>query len=380
MDDELAKSTFPPGIDWVKHTRIILTLVSIVVLLCLTAIVMGIYVWDHGLIADGVFLNRVDIGHLTPTAAQDKMEKELAQYLNQPVEFRIDNEKRFLSLAELGYAYDLKSSLNRAYAIGRQGGLTEKVVDKIKASRGLKLNIAGHWNETTLRQTLKTAFSFLNHAPTDASLRLENNIISVTPETPGKEIDFSALAAVVESLDPNHLHPIQIQRQTTQASVTSAQLEKLKPNKLLSTYSTQFSPQQENRTHNIFLATEALDKLLLKPGEEFSFNDRVGARTPDAGYREALIIENNTFVPGIGGGVCQVSSTLYNAALAAGLKITERHPHALPVNYVPPGRDATVAYGTLDLKFSNTLQGYLQIRSEVTGDTVTFSLYGPQDS
>ena len=95
----------------------------------------------------------------------------------------------------------------------------------------------------------------------------------------------------------------------------------------------------------------------------------------EAGYKEALIIEGNTFTPGLGGGVCQVSSTLYNVVLLANLEVIERHPHSLPVSYVPPGRDATVSFPVLDFKFKNSTDAYLQICSFVEGDTLTFQLY-----
>jgi vancomycin resistance protein YoaR len=121
---------------------------------------------------------------------------------------------------------------------------------------------------------------------------------------------------------------------------------------------------------------EALDGVVLTPGEEFSFNKTVGERTASAGYKEALIIVNDEFVPGLGGGVCQVSSTLYNAVENANLTITERHPHSLEITYVPPGQDATVAYPYLDFKFANNTSGLLLIRSSIHGNTLTFELYG----
>lgn len=375
------KTLLPNGIDWIKHTRMIITLVSIVILLVTAGIVMGIYVWDRGLIADGVSLNGVTIGHMSPQAAKEKMEQELKRYLSRAVEFTLENsEKRFLTLAELGYTYELEPALNKAYAIGRTGNIFRKIFDKVKASKGLKLDAAGMWNESTLENALKTAFASLKQAPTDASFRLEGNDIVISPETPGKEMNIKALAAVVKNLKPDDLHPIQAVWTPIQPTITAAQLEKLKPTKLLSTYSTQFNPEQTNRSHNIRLAAESIDNIILKPGEEFSFNEWVGERTVSKGYLEAPVIVGNALVPGIGGGVCQVSTTLYNAVLNAGLTITERHPHALPVTYVPPGRDATVSYGTLDFKFRNTSNGFLRIHSEVNGGTLTFSLYGPPDN
>lgn len=140
-------------------------------------------------------------------------------------------------------------------------------------------------------------------------------------------------------------------------------------------YSTYFDSSQVNRTENIRLAAKALDGKLLAPGERFSFNESVGERTAEAGYKVAMIIVGKEFVPGLGGGVCQVSSTLYNAVSLAGLEILERHAHSLEITYVPYGQDATVAYGVLDFKFRNNTEDDLLIRSSVEGGTLTFQLY-----
>lgn len=140
-------------------------------------------------------------------------------------------------------------------------------------------------------------------------------------------------------------------------------------------YSTTFDSSQVNRTENIRLATKALNGKLLAPGVRFSFNESVGERTAEAGYKEALIIEGDVFTPGLGGGICQVSSTLYNAAILAKLEIVERHHHTLPISYVPPGQDATVAFPFLDFKFRNSTEKYLLIRSLLKGNTLTFQLY-----
>jgi Uncharacterized vancomycin resistance protein len=143
----------------------------------------------------------------------------------------------------------------------------------------------------------------------------------------------------------------------------------------VSKYSTKFDLTLVNRTDNIRLAAKALDGILLAPGARFSFNRSVGERTAEAGYKEALIILEDTFIPGIGGGICQVSSTLYNAAVLAHLEILERHVHSLPVNYVPPGQDATVSFPDLDFKFRNSLAFSLKIRSSIVGNTLTIALW-----
>ena len=143
---------------------------------------------------------------------------------------------------------------------------------------------------------------------------------------------------------------------------------------LIAQYATNFDSSMVNRTKNVSLAAKALDGKLLAPGEQFSFNDCVGERTAEAGYKEALIIEGDAYTPGLGGGVCQVSSTLYNAVILANLEIIERHRHSLPVNYVPSGQDATVSYGILDFKFRNSTNADLLIRSLIDDNTLTVQI------
>ncbi len=131
-----------------------------------------------------------------------------------------------------------------------------------------------------------------------------------------------------------------------------------------------------NRAHNVQLATSICNYVLLMPGDVFSFNQVVGPRTIELGYRNAPVIEGGQLVPGAGGGVCQVSSTLYNAVLAAKLKVIERYRHSKPVRYVPEGRDATVAYDYLDLKFMNNRGSPIIIRGWADSSRVGFSIMG----
>lgn len=130
------------------------------------------------------------------------------------------------------------------------------------------------------------------------------------------------------------------------------------------------------RNHNISVASAAIDGTLLSPGEVFSLNGVVGKRTQARGYRTATVFVDAEKVPGIGGGVSQVTGTLFNAAALAGLAITEVHPHSRPVSYLPLGRDATVAYGEKDLKFVNTTGAPVYVACSLQGTTLTATLFG----
>lgn len=148
---------------------------------------------------------------------------------------------------------------------------------------------------------------------------------------------------------------------------------------LLSSYTTYFDGENSPRVSNIKLASGKISGCVLPPGESFSFNARVGARTEKNGFKKAKIIEDGRFVYGVGGGVCQVSTTLYNAALLAGLEVTEYHPHSLSVSYIAPSRDAMVSGTYSDLKFKNTAQSNVYVRVLAGDSYVRCELYGLPD-
>jgi len=140
------------------------------------------------------------------------------------------------------------------------------------------------------------------------------------------------------------------------------------------TYETELGDRGKNRMKNIRTAAQKLTGAVIAPGEEFSFNRRVGARTVKAGYRVAPIIVEGKKEKGVGGGICQLSTTLYNAALKAGFDITERHEHTKEVGYVESGRDATVNYGHADLKIVNTGDRPVVIKCEVLRRAIRVTL------
>ena len=144
--------------------------------------------------------------------------------------------------------------------------------------------------------------------------------------------------------------------------------------KIISGYYTRLINSPAGRTKNVELSLKAIDGTVLPSGHIFSFNRVVGQRTAAKGYQYAPIFVGQKVVPGIGGGICQTSSTLYNAVLNTGLPILERHPHSMPVNYIPRGRDASISWGSADLKFKNNRPLAVKIRGHIIQDYVVFAL------
>lgn len=152
----------------------------------------------------------------------------------------------------------------------------------------------------------------------------------------------------------------------------------LKPSFLVtrSQFYTTYTTSSAERKSNISLAVKSLNNVFVDVGGEFSFNQTVGPRTENRGYKSAKIIVNGKFTDGVGGGVCQVSTTLYNAVLLAGLKITEYHPHSLPVSYIAPSFDAMVNSGSADLRFINNTHNPIIITATADGDRIKFTILG----
>lgn len=147
----------------------------------------------------------------------------------------------------------------------------------------------------------------------------------------------------------------------------------------LGDYTTFFNPQELQRTNNVRLAAMALNNRLIPPGEVFSFNNTVGERTASMGYSPAIVFVNQSMVKDIGGGICQDSSTLYQAVRQANLAVVEKHTHSLPVSYVERGQDATVSYGILDFQFRNDTKGYILISANTGFNWLRIRLLGLAD-
>ena len=146
----------------------------------------------------------------------------------------------------------------------------------------------------------------------------------------------------------------------------------------LATFTTRFDPASASRAHNVRLAAERIGGTVLPPGGEFSFNKVVGRRTRENGVEEAAVILNGEFAAGVGGGVCQTSTTLFGAALRAGMEIVESRPHSLPVGYVPPSQDAMVSEAS-DMRFRNPRPYPVYILALIGRESVGFTLFGMPD-
>jgi vancomycin resistance protein YoaR len=216
----------------------------------------------------------------------------------------------------------------------------------------------------------------VDRPPSDAEFVVSGGSVAVKPSLPGLGLDVAAArkAILAAALSPTE-RTARLLVEKTAPERTTREARAMGITGLVAGYTTAYGGEP-NRLHNVRLVAQLVDGALIAPGAEFSFNKTTGERTPERGFLEAPVIINGELQNGIGGGVCQVSTTVFNAAFDAGLSITSRTNHALYISHYPQGRDATVNYPDTDLRFQNDTDKWLLLRTFVGASELTVNLYG----
>ncbi len=239
-----------------------------------------------------------------------------------------------------------------------------------------KIAIAGPGAEAWFKRLRKT----VERAPVDAAFVVEPGGIRIANDKPGLSIDMPATAkALLAAATSATARTAPLSVRTAPAGRSTADAKAMGINGVVGSYHTTYGGIP-SRLHNVALVSELIDGALIAPGKTFSFNGTTGERTAEKGFEEAPVIINGELQTGLGGGICQVSTTVFNAVYEAGLQIDERTNHALYISHYPLGRDATVNYPDLDLTFTNDTDHWLLLRTFVGTGSLTVNLYGtPQN-
>lgn len=262
-----------------------------------------------------------------------------------------------------------------AYSVGRNGSFTENMLAQMRCALfGYAVELEAGYDTELLKQKLQGIATEIHTDPVNAFCAIDTSgNVYPYPGIVGKKLDTEALQAQIEPALPRFEFP-QLALQPVEQPPFIKTEDIAAIDTVLAVYTTTFYPGE--RGENIILAASHLDNILIKSGNEFSFNDTVGPRTAKAGYNNAGVIIEGRMEQDIGGGVCQVSSTLYNAILLAGLTPTVRTAHFYPSAYCPPGLDATVADGLIDFRFRNSLKHNVYLRSVTDGSSLTIYVLG----
>jgi len=286
-------------------------------------------------------------------------------YNNDALTKEVDDFAQSVDMSLNAYAVDSENSTLIVNGDALGGGIdTEATVQNIIASIGLaKVENASAVTSNTKTPAEKAAYirDKLPTDPVDASAVSENGQVVIVPEKDGIDFDQTALETAIAKGGTVTV-PITIKA----PNITESKLEEVLFRDTLSEYTTSYA-MDGSRSNNIAVAAGKINGNILLPGDTFSFNSTVGERTFASGFAIAHVYSAGQIIDGVGGGICQVSTTLYNAVLYADLDVVERHNHSFTVGYVPLGQDATVSYNGPDFKFKNSTNYPIKIVASTSG-------------
>lgn len=320
-------------------------------------------------VARGVFIGeRRPPEDTSPTEWLIRRSEDLKQ---RKVHLQHEDEIIDATLGQLGVSIDVNATLERAEQIGHTGSIIRRLRDTQKARRGeIEVPLVFFVNRERARDFLSTLSDRFYRAPIDAKLDVDNKKRIVEQE--GRALDIEASIDAIAAGAHEEEETILLSVRSVAAAVTLNDLANVDIERVLSSYETTFVTWGDGvgRSGNIQRAAAKIDGTILLPGQAFSFNEKVGPRTAENGFKIAPEIQGDELVTGFGGGTCQVSSTLHAAALFGAMDVLERQNHSRPSSYTPPGMDATVSYPVVDLKLKNNFPFPIMIHAYLPKPTV----------
>jgi len=337
----------------------------------LLVVVVGVFYLAGGgdEINRGVSIGSVDVGGMTKEEARRAVQED-ASATFEKISFGTGEEGFSVSGDDLGIKVDAASAVDEAYSVGRRGNVFQHLSDASRSYLGgVKVDLDASYDKDKARSVLKAQAEQFNEEPQNASFSVtDDGKIEVKEAENGRVLDQEETLANLEGALKNMSGHVPIaEGPTPKPKITTAEVQSYRPKEVIGEYQTDFRwDSNPNRKYNMKLAAGAVNNTVLAPGEVFSFLEQ----TKSLHYKEAKTFSNGGIGVANGGGLCQVSSTVYMAANYAGLQIVERHPHYAVLPYIKPGFDATVwfgenGWGALDMRFKNTTDGYIVVREWV---------------
>ncbi|MCR3956465.1 MAG: VanW family protein [Gudongella sp.] len=361
--------------------------VAVVLLLAITGM-GGYYYLDNYMAGDtfyeGILIDGHPMGGLTLEEGIRQLQESKEEELERTIKIEVDGEAAYsstISLGNLQLEYNIQEVATEAFQLGRRGNILERYTEiRNMEENPVSFNLERSLKLDNLETMVDEMAAKVEKKPIDAKFTFNDGEMEILEAAEGIMLDREAFMTEVSNMGDDIL----------EADTLYVPLKKIQPeveeeyysriNGIIGEFSTSFAGSSAGRSHNIRLSAESFDGMLVMPGQEVSYNKTTGPRQASLGYREAPVIQNGELIPGMGGGVCQTSTTLYNALLLADMTIVERSPHSIPPAYVPRGTDAAVATGYLDLIFRNDFDYPVLIDSRVEGTRVYFYIYGDREN
>ncbi len=329
---------------------------------------------------DNVYIDGKPVGGLTEAQIRETFRGADGAVAPKDLTVIVGDNRWIIPMKDINARYDIVGTQRAAMAVGRQGDALQRLNTLFRLRvQPQHFQFQLQYDRDALKEHVERIYNDVLVRPQDAKMEFRPQAeqpFVLTNEVAGLSIDDTALLSVLqERLHAGNFSAVTVSAQRREAAVTG---ESLRRNvQLIASYTTELTDDAQ-RNQNIALACDAINGMVLQDDAEFSFNQATGERSSQKGYVDAPMIANKQLVDGPGGGVCQVSTTLYNAVAIAGLNILERHHHSWPVFYAPAGLDSTVDYGRKDLRFQNGTGAplYIVARANLEARTVVVSLYG----
>lgn len=340
---------------------------------------------DNGKVYPGVSMEGVQLGNLSPAEAQASLEQAVAARNEElSITLVFSDREEILPAETIGINADAQTAMKNAMLVGRSGSIQQRKADIQEAAQsGKSIEIGYHFDEEEVRQKVREYAKTIPAEPTEEEVTFRPDLperFLFSDRKDGVILDEEEFVERVMAEVTNHTFG-RVEVPGTPVEATGEKTQTRENTVLIAKFSTSFAKGSNagaNRVHNIKVATEKLNGTIVQPGETASVNEIIGPRTSSKIWRAAPAINDGVSVNELGGGVCQVSSTLFNAVARADLEIVEWVHHSWPSNYVDIGCDATISTGGPDFKFKNNTEWpiYIVGITDTEKKTVTFEIWG----
>ena len=329
---------------------------------------------------DGIYVGDYNLGGLTEEEAGQKVQGLVNEMENQKITLVVDGQSVDTTAKDLGFHWSNPEAVAQAASSWQGGNLLKRYLNK----KDIEHNPVMIPLETALDDGRLASFVAEKCAPAvtepkNATIVRQNGAFTVTPSVIGKTVDVEATKQALNAAFANGLKdPVTVNAVVAEVkpSITTEDLSTIQ--NVLGTFSTNFSSSGASRSKNLKVGSGKINGHVLMPGETLSGYDCMHPFTVGNGYATAAAYENGQVVDSVGGGVCQIATTIYNAALRAELEISQRQNHSMVVSYVRPSEDAAIAGTYKDVKFTNNYSTPIYVEGYTSGKTLTFTIYGKE--
>lgn len=325
----------------------------------------------NGKIAKNIYIEDVDVSNMTKKEALETLN---AKYPIKDITLSYNNEYYTIKSSEVDLSYNTEKLVDNAYNLTRKGSYISNVITYMKTKlEGNDSTIKVSYDKDKLKSKVEEISKKINRTYKDATISVSSGI-SITPSQTGLKCDNKSNREAIEKAYKNkNYETIALKVEVTQPKIKTEDVQSI--DTVLGSYSTTFNSALYERSYNIALALKRCNQIVM-PGETFSYNDATGPRVYSNGFKAASVIVAGNYQDAPGGGVCQGSTTLFNAVLLSGLDITKVRNHSKTAIYVPRGRDAMVNDTDSDFKFTNNFDHPIYISAYAGGGQASVKIYG----